>query len=101
MRIRYTLFSGCCSVKPKLLTCTPYLNLLFFGFLTPYLSLVISSHKSTNARILHISVINLIPELTKKLILPTTFSNSSEDSTLDSFTLSKYATAVDKAKANS
>ena len=41
-----------------------------------------------------------MPELTKKLILPTTFSNSSEDSTLDSFTLSKYATAVDKAKAN-
>jgi len=42
-----------------------------------------------------------IPELTKKLILPTTFSNSSSVSTPESLTTSKYATAIERPKANS
>ena len=38
IRIRYTLFSGCCSVRPRELTCTPYLKRRILGFSTPYLS---------------------------------------------------------------
>ena len=79
----------------------PYLNLLFFASLTLYRSLVIRSHKETKALILHISVINLIPELTKKLILPTTFSNSSSVNVLEDCTLSRYATAIESPKASS
>jgi hypothetical protein len=95
------LFSGCCSVSPSELTCTPYRNRRIFGSVTPYRSGVIRSHSSTKARIFATSSTNRIPALTKNEIRPTTVGKSASGTWPESFTASSTAIALASAKASS
>jgi hypothetical protein len=70
--IRWTLFSGCASVRPSELTCTPYRKRRRAGSVIPYRSRVIVSQSRAKARSLHISSTKRTPALTKKEIRPTT-----------------------------
>ncbi len=99
--IRWTLFSGWASVRPRELTCTPYRNRRWSGSVTPYLVRVSSSHSSTNARILHSSSTKRTPALTKKETRATTSANRSGGTCPESRTASSTAIAVHSAKASS
>ena len=73
--IRWTLFSGCASVRPRELTWTPYRKRRCLGSSMPYRSRVIWSQIRPNARILHISSMKRTPAFTKKEIRATTSPN--------------------------
>ena len=99
--IRCTLFSGWASVRPSELTCTPYRNRRCLGSVTPYRSRVISSHRSTKARILHSSSTNRTPALTKNEMRATTSPNFSAGTCPLVRTASSTAIAVHIAYATS
>ncbi len=91
------LFSGCASVSPRELTCTPYRKRRCLGSSMPYRSRVIWSQIRPNARILHISSTNRTPAFTKKEIRATTSPNFSAGTCPESRTASSTAMAVDMA----
>lgn len=95
--IRWTLFSGWASVRPRELTCTPYRKRRCFAFSMPYRSRVIWSQIRPNARILHISSMKRTPAFTKKEMRATTSPNFSSGTCPESRTASRTAMAVDIA----
>ena len=99
--MRCTLFSGCASVSPSELTCTPYRNRRCLGSSTPYRSRVTSSHSAANARSLHISSTNRTPALTKNEMRATTSPIFSCGTCPESRTASSTAIAVHIAYATS
>ena len=70
--IRAMLFSGCASVSPSELTCTPYRKRRILGSSTPYRSRPRRSQSALNARSLQVSSMKRIPALQKNEIRPKT-----------------------------
>jgi hypothetical protein len=97
--IRATLFSGCASVRPSELTCTPYRKRRSAGSAIPYRCRVMPSQSRVKARILHISSTNRTPALTKKEMRATTSPIRSGGTCPLSRTASRTVVAVHSAYA--